>query len=71
MASRRVVLENVAIFGTVNASRGNYLQAVEALSMADHDWLGRLITRRVPLSSWPSAVVKTPDDVEVAVDLRE
>lgn len=67
----RVVLENVAIFGTVNASRGNYLQAVDALSKADHAWLGRLITRRVPLSSWPSAVVKTPDDVKVAVDLRE
>lgn len=67
----RVVLENVAIFGTVNASRRNYLQAVEALAKADRDWLARLISRRVPLSSWPSALVKTPDDVKVAVDLRE
>lgn len=66
-----VVLENVAIFGTVNASRRNYLQAVEALAKADRDWLSRLISRRVPLSSWPSALVKTPDDVKVAVDLRE
>jgi threonine dehydrogenase-like Zn-dependent dehydrogenase len=66
----RMVLDNAVIFGTVNASRKNYRQAVDALTRADPRWLGRLITRRVPLSSWPEALTKAPDDVKVVVDLR-
>jgi hypothetical protein len=65
-----MVLDNVVIFGTVNASRKNYQQAVDALTMAGPRWLGRLITGRVPLSSWPETLAKTPDDVKVVVDLR-
>jgi threonine dehydrogenase-like Zn-dependent dehydrogenase len=64
-----VVLENAVIFGTVNAAKRNYLQAVEALAKADPDWLGDLITRRVPLSNWPDALTRQPDDVKVTVDL--
>ncbi len=71
LLNSRVVLDNAVIFGTVNASRKNYQQAVDALAKADQEWLGRLVTRRVPLSSWPEALAKTPDDVKVVVDLRE
>jgi threonine dehydrogenase-like Zn-dependent dehydrogenase len=69
--NERLVLENGVVFGTVNASRLNYTQAVEALTKADRQWLARLISRAVPLRSWPDALTKGPDDVKVAVDLRE
>lgn len=65
-----IVLENAVLFGTVNAARRNYAQATDALAKADPEWLSALISRRVPLSSWPDALSKGPDDVKVAVDLR-
>ena len=66
-----IVLENAVIFGTVNAARRNYEQAVEALAKADPTWLGRLISRRVPLSAWTQALDRQPDEVKVAVDLTK
>jgi threonine dehydrogenase-like Zn-dependent dehydrogenase len=66
-----IVLENGVIFGTVNAARRNYEQATDALAKADPGWLAQLISRRVPLSSWPDALERQPDDVKVAVDLRD
>jgi threonine dehydrogenase-like Zn-dependent dehydrogenase len=66
-----LVLENAVIFGTVNAARRNYTQAVEALAKADPGWLGGLITRRVPLGSWPDALTREPNDVKVTVDLTD
>jgi glucose 1-dehydrogenase len=64
-----MVLENAVIFGTVNAARRNYEQAVDALAKADPEWLAGLISRRVPLSSWPDALDRQPHDVKVVVDL--
>jgi threonine dehydrogenase-like Zn-dependent dehydrogenase len=64
-----LVLENAVFFGTVNAARRNYEQAVAALATADRGWLGKLITRKVPLGSWPAALDKQPGDVKVVVDL--
>ena len=64
-----MALENAVIFGTVNAARRNYEQAVDALAKADPDWLAGLISRRVPLSSWRNALNRQPDDVKVVVDL--
>jgi threonine dehydrogenase-like Zn-dependent dehydrogenase len=66
-----MVLENAVLFGTVNAARRNYDQAVAALAKADPDWLARLISRRVPLSSWPQALDRQPHDVKVTVDLTQ
>jgi threonine dehydrogenase-like Zn-dependent dehydrogenase len=66
-----VVLENAVIFGTVNAAKRNYIQAVDALARADPAWLGDLITRRVPLSRWPDALARQPGDVKVTVDLTD
>ena len=67
----QLVLENAVIFGTVNAAKRNYAQAVEALAKADPGWLGGLITRRVPLGSWPDALTRQPNDVKVTVDLTD
>ena len=68
--NKEMVLENAVVFGSVNAGRAHYEQAAEFLSAADRDWLGRLVTRRVPMAEWPSALTKNPDDVKVVVDLQ-
>jgi threonine dehydrogenase-like Zn-dependent dehydrogenase len=65
----RLVLENDTIFGTVNANRRHYEAAAAALCAADVDWLARLITRTVPLSSWTAGLERDADDVKVVVDL--
>ena len=64
----RMVLENDAVFGSVNANRTHYEIAAAALARADREWLARLITRRVPLMSFHDAFVRKPDDVKVIID---
>lgn len=66
--NRSMVLENDVVFGAVNASRAHYDKAAAALARADRGWLGRLITRRVPLHSWQEALVEKADDVKVVLD---
>ncbi len=68
--NKTLVLENAVLFGSVNAARRNYEQAAVALARADQAWLGRLLTRRMPLERWPEALRKEPNDVKVIVDLR-
>jgi threonine dehydrogenase-like Zn-dependent dehydrogenase len=68
--NRELVLENDVVFGSVNANADHYRTAVHALARADGDWLARLISRRVPLSNWPSALRRDVDDVKVVVDLQ-
>jgi hypothetical protein len=64
-----MVLENDIVFGSVNANRRHYQSAAEALARADKAWLGRLITRRVKLDDWKSALTREADDVKVVVEL--
>jgi threonine dehydrogenase-like Zn-dependent dehydrogenase len=66
--NRRMVLENDVVFGSVNANRRHYEQAAAALARADRDWLGRLVSRRVPLDRWAEALERRPDDVKVTID---
>jgi threonine dehydrogenase-like Zn-dependent dehydrogenase len=67
---RQLVVRNAALVGTVNAGKRHYADAVDVLLAADRAWLQRLITRTVPLSDWPDALVREPDDIKVVVDLR-
>jgi glucose 1-dehydrogenase len=67
--NRQLVLGNQVIFGTVNAARRHYDQAAEALARADPTWLDRLLTREVPISAWPDALGKGPEDIKVTVRL--
>jgi glucose 1-dehydrogenase len=53
----------------VNAGRRHWEQAAEALAAADPRWLGGLISRRVPLTSWTEALDRQPEDIKVVVDL--
>lgn len=68
LLNRRMVLENDVVFGSVNANRRHYEAGAKALAAADRDWLGKLITRKVPLESWKDAYSRQPDDVKVVLD---
>lgn len=69
--NRTLVLNNQVVFGSVNANRGHYDMAAQALSAADRSWLDRLITRRVPLTRWQEALQPQQDDIKVVIDFRE
>jgi threonine dehydrogenase-like Zn-dependent dehydrogenase len=66
----QLVLANQVLFGTVNAGRRHHDQAAAALTAGDQEWLGRLITRRVPMTEWPSALTRGVDDVKTVIDLQ-
>ncbi|HEX6354981.1 glucose 1-dehydrogenase [Actinophytocola sp.] len=67
--NRELVLENDVVLGSVNANLRHYRQAADALAKADLDWLGRMITRRIPLSRAPEAFTTDGDDVKVVIAL--
>jgi glucose 1-dehydrogenase len=69
--NRTIVLENDAVFGSVNANLRHYRAAAEALAAADATWLARLITRRVPLADFAEALRPSDDDVKVVLILRD
>jgi threonine dehydrogenase-like Zn-dependent dehydrogenase len=66
--NRTMVLDNDTVFGSVNANRKHYEDAVDVLRKADKTWLARLITRRVPVEQWTLALEQEPDDIKVVVD---
>lgn len=65
--NREMVLENIVVFGSVNANLRHYHMALKALAKADRAWLNRLITRRVPLARWREAFEKRDDDIKVVI----
>jgi glucose 1-dehydrogenase len=69
--NNELVLENDVVFGSVNANRRHFEQAVKALRDADPDWLRRLITRTVPLDRWTEAIGKGDDDIKVVVEFSQ
>ncbi len=68
--NRKVVLGDRVLFGSVNANRRHYEAAIRALAAADHGWLDRLITRRVPLDGWRDAFAAKPDDVKTVIEFE-
>ncbi len=66
--NRTMVLDNDTVFGSVNANRQHYQDAVGTLQRADKQWLAKLITRRVPVEQWTQALLQQPDDIKVVVD---
>jgi len=67
--NRERVLDNDVVFGSVNANRRHYEQAVEALAAADGGWLDGLLTRRVPLERFADALDAGDDDVKSVLEL--
>jgi threonine dehydrogenase-like Zn-dependent dehydrogenase len=67
--NRTLVLDNDVVVGSVNANLRHYAAGAGALAAADPEWLGRLITKRVPLSDYPAAYAAPPGDVKIVVEL--
>ena len=68
--NRSMVLQNDVVFGSVNANRRHYELGAQALAKADHAWLAKLITRRVPLGQWHDAYTRQPGDVKTVLDFQ-
>jgi threonine dehydrogenase-like Zn-dependent dehydrogenase len=68
--NRSMVLENVAVVGSVNANRRHYEAAAAALEKADRAWLTRLVNRRVALADWQQALTRGADDVKVIIEVN-
>jgi threonine dehydrogenase-like Zn-dependent dehydrogenase len=66
--NRNLVLNNGAVFGSVNANLHHYRMAADALARADAGWLARLITRRVPLSRFAEALDGRKGDIKVVIE---
>jgi threonine dehydrogenase-like Zn-dependent dehydrogenase len=66
-----MVLDNDVVFGSVNANHGHYQRAAQVLADADRAWLGRLITRRVPLDRWNEALEHRPGDIKVIINFSQ
>jgi threonine dehydrogenase-like Zn-dependent dehydrogenase len=71
LVNRSMVLTNEGVVGSVNANRRHYEQAAAALGKADADWLARLITRKVPMEEFASALERQPDDVKVVIKIAQ
>jgi glucose 1-dehydrogenase len=69
--AKAVVLQNNVIVGSVNANRRHFYRGAQALAAADRDWLGRLISRRVPPENIADALQRGPDDIKVVVDFGD
>ncbi len=67
--NREIVLENDCVVGSVNANLDHYTTAAQVLAAADVEWLGRLISRRVPLERAHEAFDPQDQDVKVVVTL--
>jgi len=65
--NRNMVLNNGAVFGTVNANLQHYRMPAAALARADQGWLARLITRRVPLDRFAEAFDGRKGDIKVVI----
>jgi glucose 1-dehydrogenase len=68
--NREIVLENDCVVGSGNANLTHYATAATVLAGTDVGWLGRLISRRVPLERCAEAFDSQPDDVKVVITLE-
>ncbi|MFC4629723.1 glucose 1-dehydrogenase [Promicromonospora alba] len=67
--NREIVLENDAVIGSVNANLGHYRAAAEVLAGADAEWLGRILTHRVPLEDAVTALTGNLGGIKTVLEL--
>ena len=65
------VLNNLVIFGSVNANRRHYYRAAKALAKADPTWLQQLVTRQVTPDEVVDALARKPDDIKVVIEFGQ
>jgi glucose 1-dehydrogenase len=69
----RLVLGNMAVFGSVNAHRADFEQGVADLVAAERRWPGlldRLITRRLGLDGFRAALDASPGDIKTVLAIE-
>ncbi len=69
--NREMVLGNRLAFGTVNAGRRHFEAALRDFEAAEArlpGWLGRLITRRLPVLESMSALERTPENIKTVLE---
>lgn len=66
-----LVLNNLVVFGSVNANRRHYYRAAKALARADRTWLQGLITARVDPDQFERALDRRPDDIKVVLQFEQ
>lgn len=66
-----MVQRNGAVFGTCNANRRHWAQAADLLAATDPAWLDAMITRRVPLADWDTALPRQAGDIKVVIEVEE
>ena len=64
----QMVLNNLVLFGSVNANRRHYYRGARILQEADRAWLDQLVTRRVGADQIEGALQRGPDDIKVVVE---
>ena len=69
--AKAVVLQNNVVLGSVNANRRHFYRGAQALAAADRDWLGQLISRRVPPQAVADAFDRDEDDIKVVLDFEQ
>ena len=69
MLNRTMVLENEAVVGSVNAEPTTLRGGGRGALPADKGWLGRMISRTVPLQQFGDAFDRRPDDIKVVIEV--
>jgi glucose 1-dehydrogenase len=69
LLNRSMVLQNESVVGSVNANRSHYEAGAAALAAADPEWLGKLLSRRVPIANFEEALARQTDDVKVVIEI--
>ena len=70
--NNRMVLGNRLVFGSVNASLGDFRSGAEHLQEINQQWPGtleRMLTRRASLGEFPAAFDRQPDDIKVLIEM--
>ncbi len=71
--NKKLVLDNVIVLGTVNAKSDDFRTGIVSLAQAEQRWpgfLGRLITRRVPLADAARALPHDPAQIKTVVEVH-
>lgn len=68
-----MVLGNKVVFGTVSSNRGHFERATTLLAEIEQKrpgWLQRLITRRLSLADFESALHPAPEGIKTVIEVR-
>ncbi|MHB8841621.1 MAG: glucose 1-dehydrogenase [Candidatus Aquicultor sp.] len=66
----KMVMGNRVAFGSVSSNRDHFQSAIEHMAVINHRWPGiydEMVTRRVPITEFKTALNKTPEDIKPVV----